>query len=80
MRHSQWIMIGGLVFREGEHHPDMRLFLVPMSEVKPARHLVLRRAARLPARTPSALDDVFVPEHRSVSFSTLRDAHARRDR
>ena len=34
LRHSQWIMIGGLVFREGEHHPDMRLYLVPVSEVK----------------------------------------------
>src|SRR5205814_5025999 len=30
LRHSQWIMIGGLVFREGEDHPDMRLFLVPV--------------------------------------------------
>src|SRR6266576_326222 len=29
IRHSQWVMIGGLVHRPGEHHPDMRLFLVP---------------------------------------------------
>ena len=34
LRHSQWIMIGGLVFREGEDHPDMRLYLVPVSQVK----------------------------------------------
>jgi hypothetical protein len=27
-------MIGGLIFREGEDHPDMRLFLVPVSQVK----------------------------------------------
>ena len=46
LRHSQWIMIGGLVFREGEHHPDMRLFLVPVVRGQAARHLVLRRPAR----------------------------------
>ena len=34
LRHSQWILIGGLAFREGEDHPDMRLYLVPVSEVK----------------------------------------------
>src|ERR1700686_3640768 len=33
LRYSQWIMIGGLIFREGEDHPDMRLFLVPVSEI-----------------------------------------------
>src|SRR5215472_17334958 len=33
LRHSQWIMIGGLVFREGEDHPDMRLFVVPVAQV-----------------------------------------------
>src|SRR5215467_4041270 len=37
LRHSQWIMIGGLVFREGEDHPDMRLYLGPVSEVKQDR-------------------------------------------
>ena len=31
--HCQWIMIGGLIHREGDHHPDMRLFLVPTSDV-----------------------------------------------
>src|SRR5262249_49385842 len=33
IRHSHWIMIGGLVHRTGEHHPDMRLFLVPTSDL-----------------------------------------------
>ena len=46
IRHSQWIMIGGLVHREHEHHPDMRLFLVPVVGGQAARHLVLRRPAR----------------------------------
>src|SRR5690242_3982646 len=31
LRHSQWIMIGGLAFRPGEDHPDMRLYLTPVS-------------------------------------------------
>src|SRR5215813_12670849 len=33
-RHSHWVMIGGLVHRTGEHHPDMRLFLVPAADLK----------------------------------------------
>ena len=46
LRHSQWIMIGGLVQRDGEDHPDMRLYLVPVSGGEAGRHLVLRRPAR----------------------------------
>jgi 3-hydroxy-9,10-secoandrosta-1,3,5(10)-triene-9,17-dione monooxygenase len=73
LRHSQWIMIGGLVFREGEHHPDMRLFLVPVSEVKQLDTWYCA-GLRGSGSNSSGLDNVFVPEHRSVSFSTLRDA------
>ena len=69
LRHSHWIMIGGLAFRAGEDHPDMRLYLVPVSELKHGRYLVLRGPARAPARLPRCIDDVFVPEHRSVSFA-----------
>ncbi len=73
LRHSQWIMIGGLVFREGEDHPDMRLYLVPVSELKQDDTWYcagLRGSGSITA----VLDGVFVPEHRSVSFQTLRDA------
>src|SRR3954471_2570106 len=75
LRHSQWIMIGGLVFREGEHHPDMRLYLVPVSELKQEDtwHCAGLRGT---GSDTAVLDNVFVPEHRSVSFSTLRDAHS----
>jgi 3-hydroxy-9,10-secoandrosta-1,3,5(10)-triene-9,17-dione monooxygenase len=73
LRHSQWIMIGGLVFREGEHHPDMRLHLVPVSEVK-QEDTWYCAGLRGTGSNTSVLDDVFVPEHRTVSFSTLRDA------
>jgi 3-hydroxy-9,10-secoandrosta-1,3,5(10)-triene-9,17-dione monooxygenase len=72
LRHSHWIMIGGLIFREGEDHPDMRLFLVPVSQVKQDDTWYcagLRGSGSITA----VLEDVFVPEHRTVSFATLRD-------
>jgi 3-hydroxy-9,10-secoandrosta-1,3,5(10)-triene-9,17-dione monooxygenase len=75
LRHSQWIMIGGLVFREGEDHPDMRLYLVPVSEVKQDDTWYCA-GLRATGSNTSVLDDVFVPEHRSVSFATLRDGHS----
>src|SRR5580704_14516086 len=73
LAHSQWIMIGGLIFREGEDHPDMQLFLVPVSQVKQDDTWYCA-GLRASGSTTSVLDNVFVPEHRTVSFSTLRDA------
>jgi 3-hydroxy-9,10-secoandrosta-1,3,5(10)-triene-9,17-dione monooxygenase len=61
------------VFREGEDHPDMRLYLVPVSEVK-QDDTWFCAGLRASGSNTSTLDNVFVPEHRSVSFSTLRDA------
>jgi 3-hydroxy-9,10-secoandrosta-1,3,5(10)-triene-9,17-dione monooxygenase len=75
LRHSQWIMIGGLVFREGEDHPDMRLYLVPVSEVKQEDTWFCAGLSATGSNT-SVLDEVFVPEHRSVSFALLRDAQS----
>jgi 3-hydroxy-9,10-secoandrosta-1,3,5(10)-triene-9,17-dione monooxygenase len=66
-------MIGGLVFREGEDHPDMRLYLVPVSQVQQDDTWYCA-GLRATGSNTSILDDVFVPEHRSVSFGTLRDA------
>jgi 3-hydroxy-9,10-secoandrosta-1,3,5(10)-triene-9,17-dione monooxygenase len=68
-------MIGGLVQRPAEDHPDMRLFLVPTSEIK-ALDTWYCAGLRGSGSNTSALDDVLVPEHRSVSFGTLRDAHS----
>jgi 3-hydroxy-9,10-secoandrosta-1,3,5(10)-triene-9,17-dione monooxygenase len=68
-------MIGGLVHREGDHHPDMRLFLVPTAQVKQEDTWYCAGLSASGSNT-SVLDDVLVPEHRSVSFSTLRDAHS----
>ena len=75
LRHSQWIMIGGLVHRAGEEHPDMRLYLVPVSELKQDDTWYCA-GLRGSGSNTAVLDNVFVPEHRSVSFSTLRDACA----
>jgi 3-hydroxy-9,10-secoandrosta-1,3,5(10)-triene-9,17-dione monooxygenase len=73
LRHSHWIMIGGLVQRESQHHPDMRLYLVPVSQVKQDDTWYCA-GLRGSGSNTSVLDDVFVPEHRSVSFAALRDA------
>jgi 3-hydroxy-9,10-secoandrosta-1,3,5(10)-triene-9,17-dione monooxygenase len=73
LQHSHWIMIGGLVLRDGEDHPDMRLYLVPVSQVT-QEDTWYCAGLRGSGSNTSVLDDLFVPEHRSVSFSTLRDA------
>src|SRR5262249_50522007 len=75
MRHSPWVMIGGLVPRLGADHPDMRLYLVPVSDLKQDDTWYCA-GLRASGSLTVALDNVFVPEHRSVSFSTLRDACA----
>ena len=72
LRHSHWIMIGGLVQRDGDDHPDMRLFLVPVAQVKQDDTWYCA-GLRGSGSNTAILDGVFVPEHRSVSFSTLRD-------
>ncbi|HEX4041413.1 MAG TPA: acyl-CoA dehydrogenase family protein [Xanthobacteraceae bacterium] len=72
LRHSHWIMIGGLVQRDGEDHPDMRLYLVPVSELRQDDTWYCA-GLRGSGSNTAVLDDVFVPEHRSVSFSTLRE-------
>jgi 3-hydroxy-9,10-secoandrosta-1,3,5(10)-triene-9,17-dione monooxygenase len=75
LRHSQWIMIGGLIFRDGEDHPDMRLFLVPVSDLR-QDDTWFCAGLRGSGSISAVLDNVFVPEHRTVSFATLRDARS----
>jgi 3-hydroxy-9,10-secoandrosta-1,3,5(10)-triene-9,17-dione monooxygenase len=72
LRHSHWIMIGGLVQRPGEDHPDMRLYLVPVSQVQQDDTWYCA-GLRASGSNTAVLDNVFVPEHRSVSFSVLRE-------
>jgi 3-hydroxy-9,10-secoandrosta-1,3,5(10)-triene-9,17-dione monooxygenase len=75
LRHSHWIMIGGLIFREGEDHPDMRLFLVPVSELKQDDTWYCA-GLRATGSATSVLDNVFVPEHRTVPFASLREGQS----
>jgi 3-hydroxy-9,10-secoandrosta-1,3,5(10)-triene-9,17-dione monooxygenase len=72
LRHSRWIMIGGLVQRDGEAHPDMRLYLVPVSQLNQDDTWYCA-GLRGSGSNTAVLDNVFVPEHRSVSFSVLRE-------
>jgi 3-hydroxy-9,10-secoandrosta-1,3,5(10)-triene-9,17-dione monooxygenase len=72
LRHSHWIMIGGLVLRDGEDHPDMRLYLVPVAELK-QEDTWYCAGLRGSGSNTVVLDSVFVPEHRSVSFQALRE-------
>jgi 3-hydroxy-9,10-secoandrosta-1,3,5(10)-triene-9,17-dione monooxygenase len=74
LAHSQWIMLGGLVHKPGDTHPDMRLFLVPTFELK---HSDTWYCAGLRASGSNTVhaDNILVPKHRSLSFSTMRDAH-----
>jgi 3-hydroxy-9,10-secoandrosta-1,3,5(10)-triene-9,17-dione monooxygenase len=51
----------------------MRLYLVPVSQVK-QEDTWYCAGLRGSGSNTSVLDNVFVPAHRSVSFSTLRDA------
>lgn len=75
IRHSQWIMIGGLVFRPGHDHPEMRLNLVPVSDLTVHDTWYCAGLRGSGSNTVEA-NDVFVPEHRSVIFATLRDGHS----
>src|SRR5262249_32529337 len=73
IRHSHWIMIGGLVHRAGERHPDMRLFLVPTSDLN-VLDTWYCAGLRGSGSNTVALADGFVPAHRSASLTPLRHA------
>jgi 3-hydroxy-9,10-secoandrosta-1,3,5(10)-triene-9,17-dione monooxygenase len=75
VKHAQWVLIGGLVFREGEHHPDLRLMLVPTSDIAILDTWYCTGLRGTGSHTVQA-DNLFVPEHRTVSFSTLREANS----
>jgi 3-hydroxy-9,10-secoandrosta-1,3,5(10)-triene-9,17-dione monooxygenase len=75
VKYAQWVLIGGLVFRPGEDHPDMRLMLVPTADVAILDTWYCAGLRGTGSHTVEA-DSLFVPEHRSVSFATLRDAHS----
>jgi 3-hydroxy-9,10-secoandrosta-1,3,5(10)-triene-9,17-dione monooxygenase len=75
VKYAQWVLIGGLVFRDGAHHPDMRLMLVPTSDVTILDTWYCTGLRGTGSNTVQA-ENLFVPEHRTVSFATLRDAQS----
>lgn len=75
VKYAQWVLIGGLVFRPGEDHPDMRLMLVPTADVEILDTWYCSGLRGTGSHTVQA-DSLFVPEHRSVSFASLRDAQS----
>ena len=77
-RHSDWIILGGLVFPEdGEGaagHPHLRLFLVPRSDF--TVHDVWENAGLAATGSDDvSVEDRFVPEHRTVDMALLREGH-----
>jgi 3-hydroxy-9,10-secoandrosta-1,3,5(10)-triene-9,17-dione monooxygenase len=74
LRHSQWIMIGGVVHGAGGSH-DMRLFLVPTADLTPSDTWFCAGLRASGSNTVHA-DKVFVPAHRSLSFAAMRDARS----
>jgi len=74
IRHSDWIIIGSMIFPENGH-PDLLLLLVPKTDltVKDVWHNAGLRAS---GSNTVVLDDVFVPKHRVVSMGDLREGRA----
>ena len=73
IRHSQWVILGGLVFPEdGQGHPHLRLFLIPASDFS------ISDTWHNAGLAASGSDNVvvtnkFVPEHRTVDMALLRE-------
>ncbi|MFI8951054.1 3-hydroxy-9,10-secoandrosta-1,3,5(10)-triene-9,17-dione monooxygenase oxygenase subunit [Streptomyces sp. NPDC053750] len=68
--HTDWALLGGLVLGEDGAPLDMRTFLVPKAQytVDPVWDTVGLRGT---GSNDIVLDDVFVPEHRALSFGPV---------
>jgi 3-hydroxy-9,10-secoandrosta-1,3,5(10)-triene-9,17-dione monooxygenase len=82
--HSDWIIIGGMVFPEGGD-PDLLLFLVPKSDIT-VHDDWFNVGLRASGSATTELDGIFVPPHRTCSMAALREGqspgaaiHANRD-
>jgi 3-hydroxy-9,10-secoandrosta-1,3,5(10)-triene-9,17-dione monooxygenase len=72
--HSTWTMVGGVV-PPGEEPQHTRIFIVPKNDyrIEDTWHNVGLRAT---GSNDVLIDDVFVPEHRSVRLQGIRDCTA----
>lgn len=72
--HAGWVLVGGLVVDDADDPIDFRTFLVPARDyrVDDVWHTVGLRGT---GSNDIVIDDVFVPDHRTLSFtSTVRCA------
>jgi 3-hydroxy-9,10-secoandrosta-1,3,5(10)-triene-9,17-dione monooxygenase len=65
--HATWVLLGGLVFDPDGHRIDFRTFLIPRSDyaIEDVWDTVGLRGT---GSNDIVVDDVFVPEHRTLSF------------
>ncbi len=73
VEHCGWIMLGGVV--PGGDHPEFRLFLVPTSEVTIV-DTWYSAGLRGSGSDNVVVDDVFVPEHRTLVMETVREGRS----
>ncbi|WP_107984791.1 3-hydroxy-9,10-secoandrosta-1,3,5(10)-triene-9,17-dione monooxygenase oxygenase subunit [Rhodococcus sp. OK519] len=70
--HADWVLVGGLVVDDADEPIDFRTFLVPARDyrIDDVWHTVGLRGT---GSNDIVIDDVFVPDHRTLSFaSTVR--------
>jgi 3-hydroxy-9,10-secoandrosta-1,3,5(10)-triene-9,17-dione monooxygenase len=71
--HASWIMLGGLIHAEAGGPPEYRLFLVPRTDFTVA-DTWFSAGLRGSGSDDVTVDDAFVPEHRTLIMSTMREA------
>jgi alkylation response protein AidB-like acyl-CoA dehydrogenase len=73
VEHCSWIMLGGLI--HGGEHPEFRLFLLPTREVTVV-DTWYSAGLRGSGSDNVVVDDVFVPEHRTLAMETVLEGRS----
>jgi 3-hydroxy-9,10-secoandrosta-1,3,5(10)-triene-9,17-dione monooxygenase len=73
--HCGWIMLGALIFPDGGGHPEYRLFLLPAADIEVVDSWY-SAGLRGSGSDNVIVDDVFVPEHRTLVMETAREGVA----
>lgn len=71
--HSEWIIVGGLIF--GGDHPEYRLMLVPRSDYR-VEDVWHNAGLSATGSDTVHFDDVFIPAHRTVVMETMREGRS----
>jgi 3-hydroxy-9,10-secoandrosta-1,3,5(10)-triene-9,17-dione monooxygenase len=75
VEHCAWIMLGGLIFGAADAAPEYRLFLVSTRDVEIV-DTWYSAGLRGSGSDNVVVNDVFVPEHRTLVMETMREGHA----